>query len=188
MTTTALVDTFTASLTALDVTWELEENPVAARLTLLRYLQELGRPEILAWHPEALPIPGLVEALADVGLTLLSPHRRHLNPELMVGLTSAEAALADTGTLVLSLGRGRSWLPGLIVLHHVVLLPVERLYPDMTTWRRAWMAHRPDDLMTSLLITGPSISDDIELHPHRGMFGPGRIHVILFYDDAGEPV
>jgi L-lactate dehydrogenase complex protein LldG len=179
-TATAYVDIFIQRLEALGATWERAENPVAARLALLGYLRDLGRNDILAWEPDALPIPGLAEALNDVGLRLMSTHRRHLNPELMVGLTSADAALADTGTLVLSPGPGRSWLPALIVLHHVVLLPIERIFPDMAAWRRAWMRTRPQDVVSSLFITGPSVSDDIELHPHRGMFGPGHMHVLLF--------
>jgi len=176
----SLIRTFLDNLEALGATWELEENPVAARLTLLRYLRELGRKEILAWEPDALPLTGLAEALADIGLSLMPTHRRNLNPELMVGLTSADAGLADSGSLVLHLARGRSWLPGLVTLHHVVLLPAERLFPDMATWRQAWQTSRPEDLASSLIITGPSSADDIELHSHRGMFGPGRQHVIVF--------
>ena len=179
----ALVDTFLRNLEALGATWELADNPVAARLTLLRYLSALNRKEILAWEPAALPLPGLSEALADIGLVLLPTHRRNLNPELLVGLTAADAGLADTGSLALGLAPGRSWLPGLVTLHHVALLPVSRLFPDMATWRRAWLDSRPDHLASSLIITGPSGADDIELHPHRGMFGPGRQHVILFYDE-----
>ncbi len=177
-----LVNAFLRQLDALGATWELEENPIAARLTLLRYLRELNRKDILAWEPEALPLPGLAEAMQDVGLSLIVPHRRHLNPELWVGLTSADAALADTGSLVLCWARGQSWLPALVALHHVALVPASRLYPDLATWRQAWAASRPADLAASLIITGPSSADDIELHAHRGMFGPGRQHVIVFYD------
>ena len=177
-----LVNVFLHHLEALGATWELADNPVAARLTLLRYLSALNRKDILAWEPEALSLPGLPEALADIGLTLMPTHRRNLNPELLVGLTSADAGLADTGSLVLHLAQGQSSLPALVTLHHVALLPASRLFPDVTAWRRAWMATRPGDLASSIIITGPSSADDIQLHPHRGMFGPGRQHVILFYD------
>jgi len=176
-----LIHIFLKNLEALGASWELEANPIAARLALLRYLQELKRPEILAWRPEALPLPGLAEAMAGIGLTLIPTQRRNLNPNLLVGITSADAALADTGSLVLHLQEGRSWLPGLITLHHVALLPLDRLFPDMAAWRRAWMRTRPQDLASTLIITGPSRADDIELHPHRGMFGPGRQHVILYH-------
>lgn len=176
----ALITTFTHNLDRLGVTWELEDNPVAARLSLLRRLQESNRQEILAWDPQHLPISGLEDALNDVGIRFTPVHRRYLRPELMIGLTSAHAALADTGSLVLDLGPGQSWLPALIVLHHMVLLPTSRLYPHLTAWRQAHTASPPSP--TQLIITGPSVSDDIELHPHRGMFGPGHQHIILFHD------
>ncbi len=173
-----LIERFFQQLTHLGVSWEWADNPTAARLAVLRYFADSGRKHVLAWRPEALPLPGLKDALADIGISLLSPHRRHLSPEFMLGLTSADAALAQTGSLIFRRAAGQSWLPGLIVLHHLVILPAQRLYPDWPTWSQA----HPHEAYDALIVTGPSVSDDIELHPHRGMFGPGRMHVVVFGD------
>jgi L-lactate dehydrogenase complex protein LldG len=177
-----LIETFLSNWERWGGDWERWDNPIAARLALLRYLNEQHRTEILSWQVDALPIPALADALNDAKFTLFPPHRRNLNPDLSIGLTSADAALAASGSLVMTPASGRSWLPALIPIHHVALLPVSRLYTDLDAWRRAWRASRPGDAARSLIISGPSISDDIEQHPHRGMFGPRQIHLILFHD------
>ncbi len=176
----ALTQRFTTSWEHWGGTWELWENPVSARLALLHYLKETNRYELLAWQAEALPLPGLKAALEDAGVTLVHPHRRNLSPDTVMGLTSADAALAASGSLVLTPAPGRSWLPALIPIRHVVLLPTNRIYADLSAWRHDWQDMRPDDAHRALIISGPSVSDDIELQPHYGMFGPRYIHIILF--------
>lgn len=165
-------------------TCERHPTATAARLALLLHLRERNFGHILAWMPDNLPIPGLGDALADAGFTLVRPERRRLNPEIRLGLTGADAALAG-GSLIFTLAPGRSWIPALVPISHIILLPAKRLYADLPAWRRAWSrAGREKDLCCSLVVTGPSYSDDIELHRHRGMFGPRHLHVILFDDDA----
>ncbi len=178
----SLTETFIQNWERLGGTWEHWENPVAARLALLRFLHGQDREELLAWRPDKLSIPGLPEALKDAHITLLHPYRRNLSPDMAMGLTSADAALANTGSLVMVPAAGRSWLPALIPIHHVVLLPTNRIYANMKTWRQDWLDNRTQDVASALIITGPSFSDDIELHRHYGMFGPRYIHIILFGD------
>lgn len=177
-----LIEIFIQHWDAFGGSWERYENAVTARLALLRYLNEQEKTNLLSWHADAMPIDGLASALQDSGFNLMSPRRRNLNPDLALGLTSADAALAATGSLVFIAAPGRSWLPAMVPIHHVVLLPASRLYPDLHVWRQEWSALRAYDFSQSLIITGPSISDDIELHPHRGMFGPRKMHIILFED------
>ena len=177
-----LIETFIRHWGAFGGSWERHENAVAARLALLRYLYEQRKTNLLSWDANAIPIPGIASALQDSGFNLMTPHRRNLNPDLALGLTSADAALAETASLVFITAPGRSWLPAMIPIRHVVLLPTSRLYPDLQAWRQAWSALRAYDFSQSLIVTGPSISDDIELYPHRGMFGPRKMHIILFED------
>ena len=89
-----LIETFLSNWERWGGDWERWDNPIAARLALLRYLNEQHRTEILSWQVDALPIPALADALNDAKFTLFPPHRRNLNPDLSIGLTSADAALA----------------------------------------------------------------------------------------------
>lgn len=164
-------------------TWEQHDSATAARLGLLLTLRERKASDMLSWSPHNLGIPDLGPALSDAGFTLVPPERRHLNPDISLGLTGADAALAATGSLIFTPAAGRSWLPALIPISHIILLPASRIHADLTAWRQAWnQSERSADLCRSLIVTGPSFSDDIALHRRRGMFGPRYMHLILFED------
>ncbi|UCG25325.1 MAG: lactate utilization protein [Chloroflexota bacterium] len=99
------------------------------------------------------------------------------------GLSVATAALAETGTVVIATGPGRSRLTGLLPPVHVVLAPTTHLSTDLFTWT----ALRPDDLPSSVtLISGPSKTADIEQTMAVGVHGPGRFIVILYDEPQGS--
>lgn len=175
---------FITAWEALGGTWELHENATAARLAFLLYLREQNIRFIIAWSTKYLPLEGIDEMLQSADIHLVSTNRRDVDPDIVVGLTSASAALAATGSLVLVPEPGQSWLPSLLPIRHIILLPTSRMYSDLNSWRQAWeYTGKMDDLARSLIITGPSSSSDIELHSHKGIFGPRSMHVVLIQDD-----
>lgn len=94
-----------------------------------------------------------------------------------VGLSSAEAALAETGTLVLSSGPGHSRLATLLPPVHIALLPAARLTADLFTWQQ----QKPDPFPANLnFISGPSKTADIEQTMAVGVHGPKRLIVLLY--------
>ncbi len=97
------------------------------------------------------------------------------------GLSGVDAALAETGTIILRSGPGRSRLATLLPPVHVALLPVSRLMIDIFTWTAARKAQPPAAIT---LISGPSKSGDIEQTLTVGVHGPKRLIVVL-YDDEG---
>ncbi|MBN1679230.1 MAG: lactate utilization protein [Anaerolineae bacterium] len=97
-----------------------------------------------------------------------------------VGLSSADAALAETGTLVVTSGPGRSRLVTLLVSVHIALVPVSRLTADLFTWT-AGRSTPPPAMIT--LISGPSKTADIEQVMAIGVHGPKRFIVILYGDE-----
>lgn len=96
-----------------------------------------------------------------------------------VGLSSADAALAETGTIVISSGPGRSRQAPLLVPVHIALVPASRLTSDLFTWTAARSGPIPANVT---LVSGPSKSADIEQTLAIGIHGPRRLVVIL-YDD-----
>lgn len=94
-----------------------------------------------------------------------------------VGLSSADAALAETGSLLVLSGPGKSRLATLLPPVHLALVPVERLVTDLVTWT----AQRPDVVPANLtFISGPSKTADIEQTLAIGVHGPKRFIVILY--------
>lgn len=95
-----------------------------------------------------------------------------------VGITSADYALADTGTLVMLSSREEARLISLLPPVHLAIVPRDRILTGL------------DELLTVLpdpaaftssmvLITGPSRTADIEQILVRGVHGPGEIHVVV---------
>ena len=84
-----------------------------------------------------------------------------------VGVTSADLAVSETGSLLLSTGPGRPRMISLSPMIHVVVIPHERI---VATLEEAFA--RLSD-RTTVMITGPSRTADIEGVLVRGVHGPG---------------
>ena len=94
-----------------------------------------------------------------------------------IGLSGADAALAETGTIVASSGPGRSRLATLLPPVHIALVPATRLTADIFTWTAARQGQIPANVT---LISGPSKTADIEQTLAVGVHGPKRFIVILY--------
>ena len=94
-----------------------------------------------------------------------------------VGLSGAEAALAETGSIVIRSGSGKSRLVTLLPPVHVALVPVSCFTMDIFTWTAERSGEMPANL---ILISGPSKTADIEFKLTLGVHGPGHMIVVLF--------
>ncbi len=94
-----------------------------------------------------------------------------------VGLSSADAALAETGSVVISSGPGRSRLATLLPPVHIVLLPATRLTADLFTWTQSHPSAPPANIT---LVSGPSKTGDIEQTLTIGVHGPKRFIVVVY--------
>ncbi|NUM43527.1 MAG: lactate utilization protein [Anaerolineales bacterium] len=93
-----------------------------------------------------------------------------------VGITSADAALAETGSLVVSSGPGKSRMVSLLPPVHIAIVPMERLTMDIFTWKEAHSRQFPAN---TVLISGPSKTADIEQTMSVGVHGPKKLVVVL---------
>ncbi|MCZ7667387.1 MAG: lactate utilization protein [Chloroflexi bacterium] len=96
-----------------------------------------------------------------------------------VGLSSGDAGLAETGSIVISSGPGKSRLATLLPPIHIVLLPTSKLTSDLFTWTAARQDAPPSNIT---LVSGPSKTADIEQTMAIGVHGPKRFIVILYAD------
>ncbi|MCZ6633460.1 MAG: lactate utilization protein [bacterium] len=94
-----------------------------------------------------------------------------------VGLSGAEAALAETGSIVVESGPGKSRLSTLLPPIHVALVSTSCLVPDIFTWTAARSGKMPANVT---LISGPSKTADIEFTLTIGVHGPKRLIVVLY--------
>jgi hypothetical protein len=95
-----------------------------------------------------------------------------------VGITSADYALADTGTLVMLSSPAEARLISLLPPAHIAVVPRDRILTGLDELFTAL----PDPSAVSssmVLITGPSRTADIEQILVRGVHGPGHISVVI---------
>ncbi len=95
------------------------------------------------------------------------------------GITGVDAVLAETGTVVVSSGPGKSRLVPLLPPVHIALAPTSKLTTDLFTWTAGRGGAMPSSLT---LISGPSKTADIEQTMAIGVHGPKRLIVILYED------
>src|ERR1022692_4021633 len=117
-------------------------------------------------------LPGVRTGIREVG------ELTEVCARVDIGITSADYALSDTGTLVVIASPAESRLVSLLPPAHLAVVPVERILTGL------------DELFTLLpdpaaqtssmvLITGPSRTADIEQILVRGVHGPGQVTVVI---------
>jgi len=95
-----------------------------------------------------------------------------------VGITCADYALADTGTLVMLSSKEEARMISLLPPAHIAIVQKSRILSGLD--ELLTRVPRPADLTSSMvLITGPSRTGDIEQILVRGVHGPGEIHVVV---------
>ena len=190
----ALLARFSDELTALGGTFSIVRADQAAQ-AILAILEEKNAARLLAWSPESLPAPGLYEILRRAGITVFGPMVSGNDGEAgladraaaEVGLTGCEAALAETGSLVMRAAPGRGRLASLLPPVHIALLRPEQIFPSL----QAYLLHTRQNGATGALfgessnltlITGPSRTADIEMTLTIGVHGPGELRVLCLTD------
>jgi L-lactate dehydrogenase complex protein LldF len=139
---------------------------------LLNFLRRRTIDRIQAWEPEHLP-GGVLDVLEAAGIQI----QYSADPSIRVGLTGALAAAAETGTLVLPGGPGRSPQASLLPEIHLALLPYKAIRPSLAEVLNL------EELKTAssvALISGPSRTADIEMTLTIGVHGPGEVHVFCW--------
>jgi L-lactate dehydrogenase complex protein LldG len=99
-----------------------------------------------------------------------------------IGITSADYALTETGTLVMLASKQEARLVSLLPPVHVAVVPRSRIVANLD--ELLTLLPKPAEQTSSMvLITGPSRTADIEQILVRGVHGPGEIYAVIV-DDA----
>jgi hypothetical protein len=92
------------------------------------------------------------------------------------GFRTAEAAIAETGTIVETSAGGRTLLPGLVADVHVAIVPAASLVARMEEALAAISADPPRNIS---FLSGPSRTGDIEQTLTIGAHGPRKAIALL---------
>lgn len=181
-----LFERFRTELTKLGGTVHDAASARDVAAIVLGHLANVAAPKVMMWDEAHLPVSGLAELLRahDVQVLTQSADRARDNAHraelasATVGITGADAGLAETGSIALASGPGRGRLASLLAPIHVALLRRTLMFESLPVF-----INRHPDVVTAganfVCITGPSRTADIEHILARGVHGPKEIHVIL---------
>jgi L-lactate dehydrogenase complex protein LldG len=125
--------------------------------------------------------------LAECGITGLAGVRsgitdreelRELCATVDVGITSADYALADTGTLVMLASPQEARMISLLPPAHIAVVPRGRILTGLDELF-SLLPNPAESTSSMVLITGPSRTADIEQILVRGVHGPGLLSVVV---------
>ena len=95
-----------------------------------------------------------------------------------VGITRAQAAIAETGTLVLDSSCERNRLVSVVPPVHIAIVAASRIYATLADVL-AMLQSGKEVSPAITFITGPSRTADIELTLTIGVHGPKELYVII---------
>jgi len=166
-----LAEQFTTELTLLGG----QVHPVTANELasgLVEFLKSRGIDRVQSWDE----IPRLsLDRLVESGIRV----ERIADPLIKAGITSGLVAIADTGTLVIAAGKGQPLTASLLAEIHIAVLPVSKLISSLP---KALQLPEVRKSPSTVLVTGPSRTADIEMTLTIGVHGPKELHVFLVDD------
>jgi L-lactate dehydrogenase complex protein LldG len=171
----ARVEAFRARIEALAGKTHRAESPEDARNYVARVLH--GRSAV-ASNAAILRQCGIT-ALDGVESGITDRARlRALCSTVACGITGADYALADTGTLVMLASAQEARMISLLPPLHIAIVERGRLLTGLDELLSI-LPLPAGQTSSMVLITGPSRTADIEQILVRGVHGPGEIHVVV---------
>lgn len=136
-----------------------------------------GKPAIASNSPFLVEcgitaLPGVHSGITD------REELRQLCATSPLGITSADYALADTGTLVMLASPQEARMISLLPPKHLAIVPSSRILSSLDELLTV-LPYPAQQTSSMVLITGPSRTADIEQILIRGVHGPGELSVVL---------
>ena len=99
--------------------------------------------------------------------------------EAQAGITGADFAIAESGTIGLIHNKDQPRLTSLAPINHIAVVPIDRLVPVYEDVTEILFDQRDTTPKHFTFITGPSMTADIQATPFKGMHGPRKLEIIL---------
>jgi L-lactate dehydrogenase complex protein LldG len=141
---------------------------------------ELGAGLLIRWDVGELEELGVDGPLSEAGVKVAvwGESLREVAARADIGLSTADFAIAETGSLVLTGGPGKGRTVTLLPPVYVAVISAERVLSTVQEAIETY-AGRGEPPANICFHTGPSRSGDIEMSLVIGMHGPGDVHVVL---------
>ncbi len=185
MTTEELVETFTQNV-ALHTGVVHRVKSVAKLLEKLKtVLIDEAVKEIALSDDELVRSVGLEILDGNSGLSVVKisdfndreGYKNYLFTKADAGITGADFAVAESGTIVITHDKNHARLVSLAPALHIAVVPMEKLVPVYEVAVKDIFKESKPSQVT--FITGPSMTADIQATPFKGMHGPKKLIIFL---------
>lgn len=152
-----------------------------ARDYLVELAKRRGARRLVRWDVPELDELGVDARLANAGVEVCVwrdlEDFRPVAASADIGLSTAEWAIADTGSIVLASGVGKGRTVTLLPPTHIAVVPARKV---LARADEVFELYAGSGLPSNLCFhSGPSRSGDIEMSLAIGVHGPGDVHVLL---------
>ncbi len=143
---------------------------------LIEFLKEHDVNSTMIWNS----VPALNESdLSEAGIRVA----RSVDPMLKAGITGALSAIAETGTLVIPSGKGRSLSASLLAEFHIAIILSSQIVGSLDEGLKNKEVRNASAIA---LVTGPSRTADIEMTLTIGVHGPKELHVFILQSEKNS--
>ena len=176
-----LLDQFQARLTAVGGKCSVVSNESEAARIFAAIVAEKSARRIARSNS-----PRVARLTTSVGeaVEILETPEKHELFNCEVGITEAQWAIAESGTLVLESDRERNRLVSLVPPVHVAILDAKQIRRTMSEILNEVQRSELGLSRAITFITGTSRTSDIELTLAIGVHGPAELHVIIIQGGA----
>ncbi len=187
-----LLRTFLAELSLVGGIGYHVRGPREAVDRLRALVSAAGIKRAVMWREQLLLELGIRAALGQAGVECWEmseevPESERLTRMAVVdlGITAADYAVAETGSLILCSRPGQARMVSLLPPIHVAFLAPSALVSSLEALAPLLKreVEGPDGASNIVCIAGPSRTADIELTLTQGVHGPKEVHVIAWEDE-----
>ena len=186
----ALIARFTEEATAVRAQVYLMRDKLQLVAHIAEICRTVGATDVALSDSGFIAEINLSEQLAAQGFSVFAPEANSIDHAQMVarlancgvGLTAADYAIAETGTIVLSSDERNALLVSLLPPVHIALIRSSQITASLDEVIKEIGNERigcSDPSRSVTMITGPSRTSDVELVLSIGVHGPKELHVII---------
>jgi L-lactate dehydrogenase complex protein LldG len=180
-----LIDIFINELREVNGLSEVVNNEDELREYISNVTNGHNSKSCIVWETALIKKLRLTEYLQGDGLAVIESHDKKQLERADIGITEADYAIADSGTLVLFSSPKKPRLVSLITPIHIAILDAKKIIGNIFDLFQV-LKHEYDeelharDIMSCIaFITGPSRTADIELNLTLGVHGPKEVHILI---------
>lgn len=154
-------------------------SPASLPAALEDLVRREGIRRAALWRTPGLKALGVADHLRRLGVEIAAPDSdKHLLAECDLGVTEADFALPETGTLGLLSSAEKPRAVSLLPRVHLAILSPQALRPDL---HQVFLEAKNHPYL--IFITGPSRTADIELTVTLGVHGPKALYAWILEEE-----